>query len=95
MSTPNAAELAAIPTALAAIAAVKAFSVNMGADPLQWVVKFPGSQLVLLGTMQNLLPSLLVSEGGALQTMVNSQLDSWTATLQKAQAAAAAGGVNG
>ena len=87
MSQPNAIEVAAIPTAIAALAAVKQFVANMGADPAQWVAKYPGSSLILLGSLQNLVPSLLVSEGGAVQSAVNSQIDSWTATLQKAQAA--------
>jgi len=88
MSTPNAEELAAIPTARAAIAAIKAFIANMGADPLQWVAKYPGSQLILIGTVQNLLPGLAVAEGGAIMSTVVNQLDSWDAGLAKIQAAA-------
>lgn len=82
----NPIESAAIPTAIAALAAVKQFVTNMGADPAQWVAKYPGSSLILLGSLQNLVPSLLVSEGGAVQSAVSNQIDSWTATLQKAQA---------
>ena len=86
MSTPP-AELAAIPSALAALAAFKAFNANLGPDPLKWAANLPGSQLIFLGTLQNLVPSLLVSEGGALQATINTQVDSWAAVLQKAQAA--------
>lgn len=88
MTTPNAEELAAIPTARAAIAAIKAFNANMGPDPLQWVAKYPGSQLILIGTMQNLLPGLAVAEGAAVIGTVNSQLDSWDTALAKIQASA-------
>jgi hypothetical protein len=79
-------EIAAIPTALAVIAAVKQFNLNIGADPLMWPAKVGGAQLILLGTLQNLMPSLLVSEAGAIQGQINNQLDSWTAALQKVQA---------
>jgi hypothetical protein len=89
MTTLNAEEQAAIPTARAALAAVKAFVSNMGPDPQQWVAKYPGSSLVLLGTLQNLAPALLVAEGGALQKTITSQIDSWDATLAAAQAPAA------
>jgi hypothetical protein len=85
----TAAEQAAIPTAIAALQAVKAFAANMGPDPAQWVVKYPGSKLILLGTIANLVPSLLVSEGGALDTAVNGQVDGWIAALQKAQTSGA------
>ena len=85
MSTPSALEIAAIPTAISALQAVQQFASNMGVDPLQWVAKYPGSQLILLGTLQNLVPSLLVSEGGAVQAAVNAQIGSWITTLQKAQ----------
>lgn len=85
MSTLSSVEQAAIPTAIAALQAVQQFAANMGADPLQWVAKYPGSQLVLLGTLQNLVPSLLVSEGGAIQSVVNNQITSWIGTLKAAQ----------
>ena len=85
MTTPSPLEIAAIPTAISALQAVQQFAANMGTDPLQWVAKYPGSQLILLGTLQNLVPSLLVSEGGAVQAAVNSQIGSWITTLQKAQ----------
>jgi len=87
----NAAEIAAIPTARAAIAAVKAFDIAMGPDPLQWAVKYPGSKLVLIGTLQNLVPSLAVAEGGALQSLVSEQLDSWDAILAKAEVQGSSG----
>jgi hypothetical protein len=89
-NTPNAEELAAIPTARAIIAAVKAFDANMGNDPLQWVAKYPGSKLILVGTVVNLVPSLAAAEGGALMTTVGNLLDGWDAALAKIQAGAPA-----
>lgn len=90
MSNPSPEELAAIPTARAAIAAIKAFNANMGSDPLQWAAKYPGSQLILIGTMQNLLPGLAVAEGAAVIGTLNAQLDSWDTALSKIQASAPA-----
>lgn len=84
--TINAAELAAIPTARAAIAAIKAFDANMGSDPLLWAAKYPGSKLILIGTAANLVPGLAVAEGGAVMSTVSSLLDSWDAGLAKLQA---------
>lgn len=88
MSTPNAEELAAIPTARAIIAALKAFDANMGNDPLQWVAKYPGSKLILVGTVVNLVPSLAAAEGGALMSTVGGLLDGWDGALAKIQASA-------
>jgi hypothetical protein len=89
-SPPNAAELAAIPTARAAIAAILAFDANMGNDPLQWVVKYPGSKLILIGTIVNLTPGLAAAEGGALMSTVSGLLQGWDAALAKIQASAPA-----
>jgi hypothetical protein len=82
MSTPNPIEVAAIPTAIAALQAVKQFSVNMGADPAQWALKYPGASTSLLGQLELLLPGLAVAEGGAVQTAVNTKLDGWITDLQ-------------
>jgi hypothetical protein len=90
MSTLSPEEQAAIPTAIAALQAVLAFNANMGADPLQWVAKYPGSQLILIGTLQNLAPSLLVAEGGAVQAQANGLLTGWIGKLQAAQTPAPA-----
>jgi hypothetical protein len=85
MSSPE--ELAAIPTAIAAIRAFQAFKNALGPDPLLWVAKFPGSELIFLGTMQNLVPSLLVAEGGALGASLDTVTNGWIASLEAKQKA--------
>lgn len=88
MSTLNAEELTAIPTARGAIAAILAFDASMGNDPLQWVAKYPGSKLILIGTIINLTPGLAAAEGGALMSTVSTLLGGWDSTLAKIQASA-------
>jgi hypothetical protein len=75
-------ELAAIPTAIASIKALQAFKNALGPNPLLWGSTIGGAELIFLGTLQNLVPSLLVSEGTALGTSVDSITNSWVATLQ-------------
>lgn len=82
MSTPNPIEVAAIPSAIAALQAIKQFNVDMGTDPTKWVLNYPGASLKLLGTLQMQVPTLLNSEGAAAQATVNSKLDSWITSLE-------------
>lgn len=82
MSTPNPIVDAAIPSAIAALQAIKQFNLDMGADPTKWVLNYPGASLKLLGTLQMQVPSLLDSEGAAAQATVNTKIDSWIASLQ-------------
>ena len=83
----TAAEKAAIPTAIAALNALKQFETDLGTDPTQWALTLPGAKLKLLGTLSLQLPVLAKAEAGALGTAMNSQIDSWITTLQAAQAA--------
>lgn len=93
MSTPasalnpvlSAAEQAAIPSAIAVLKAFQAFQTNLGTDPLLWPAKLGGAQLIFLGTLQNLAPSLLVSEGAALESVINTTVGGWITKLQAAQ----------
>jgi len=80
MSSPE--ELAAIPTAIAAIQAFQAFKNALGPDPLLWAAKIGGAELIFIGTLQNLAPSLLVAEGGALGASVDTLTNGWIAALQ-------------
>jgi hypothetical protein len=80
MSSPE--ELAAIPTAIAAIQAFQAFKNALGPDPLLWAAKISGAELIFIGTLQNLAPSLLVAEGGALGASVDTLTNGWIAALQ-------------
>lgn len=82
MSTPNPLIEAAIPSVIAALQAVKQFSVNMGADPAQWALRYPGASIALLGQLELLVPGLAVAEGGSVQSAVNAKVDSWIADLQ-------------
>lgn len=83
----TAAEKAAIPTAIAALQALKQFEADLGPDPTQWVLTMPGAKLKLLGTLSLQLPVLAKAEAGALGAALGTQVDSWITTLQAAQAA--------
>jgi hypothetical protein len=83
MSTPNPIVSAAIPEAIAVLKALQEFITNMGTDPAQLAIKFPGAVQVLIGTVEMQLPALASSELGALQTDVNTKIAGWIASLQK------------
>jgi len=80
-ATVSALEQAAIPTAIAALKAVQQFNANMGTDPAKWALNFPAANLVLVGSLQLLVPSLAQSEGGAIITEANTKIDGWISTL--------------
>ena len=86
MSTPNPIEVAAIPTAVAALEALQQFFTNLGTDPLQVAAKFPGALQVFIGTVELQAPTLAGSELSALQSAVNAKIASVITTL-KAKAA--------
>lgn len=91
MSTPNPLqqiELAAIPTGIAILQALKAFDAVMGPDPTQWVLKYPGARLVLAGTVANQLLPLLQSEGGVVVGALDAEYGNLITKLQAKQAAA-------
>ena len=88
MSTPNALELAALPTALGVVNAMLAFNANMGPDPAKWAGNFPGSWKICLGQIELLLPGLATAEGGAVLTAANAQLASWASAIKAIQASA-------
>jgi len=88
MSTPNPFEQAAIPSAIAILQALQTFTTNMGADPTQWGVKFPGALQVLLGSVELQGPAVAGAEAAALQAAANSKIASWIAALQAQQTAA-------
>jgi hypothetical protein len=82
MSTPNPVLVAAAPSLISALQAVKQFIADMGQDPAKWALNFPGAELKLVGQLDLLLPGLLTAEGGALQTAINSKIDGGIASLQ-------------
>jgi hypothetical protein len=81
LSTPNPIVSAAEPTAIAVLKAIQTFIANLGTDPLQVAVKFPGAAQVFLGTVEMQLPALAQSEFSTLQTEVNTKIAAWIAKL--------------
>ena len=88
MSTPNPLtpiEQAAIPSAVALLEAVQAFIKNMGTDPLQWTVKFPGALVALQGAVMLQAPLLANAEGAAVSAQANATVAGWISKLQAAE----------
>lgn len=85
MSTPNPLEQAAIPSAIAILAAVQTFVSNLGPDPAKIPLTAPGALQVLLGTVELQGPALAVSEWGALQSAAGAKLAGWIASLKAKQ----------
>jgi len=85
MSTPNPIVAAAAPSLITALQALQTFFTNLGTDPAQIAVKFPGATQVLLGTLEMELPGLAQSEIGALQTAANAKIAAWITSLQAAK----------
>ena len=75
---------AAVPSLVATLQALQAFISNLGTDPTQVAIKFPGALQVLLGSVELQFPALATAEFGALQTDANARIASWIASLQKA-----------
>lgn len=82
VSTPNPVLVAAAPSLIAALQAVQTFISNLGTDPAQVAIKFPGALQVLLGSIEMQLPGLASSEIGAVQTAANARIAAWIASLQ-------------
>ena len=79
---PDPVVTAAIPSVISVLQALQAFVKNLGTDPLQVAVKFPGAVQVLIGTVEMQLPVLADSEFGAVQTDVNGKIAGWITQLQ-------------
>jgi hypothetical protein len=82
MSTPNPILAAAVPSLVAVLQGVEVFIANLGTDPAQIAVKFPGALAMLLGTIELQLPGLANSEIGAVQTAANAKIAAWITSLQ-------------
>jgi hypothetical protein len=82
MSTPNPVLVAAAPSLIAAIQALEAFVANLGTDPLQIPVKFPGALQVLLGQLELQLPAVAQAEFSTLQAQANAKFAAWITSLQ-------------
>jgi len=82
MSSPNPILVAAAPSLITALQALQTFIANLGTDPAQVAIKFPGALQVLLGSLEMELPGLAASEVGAVQTAANAKIAAWIASLQ-------------
>ncbi len=82
-------EQAAIPSAVALLQAVQAFIGNMGTDPAQWPLKFPGALVTLQGAVMLQAPLLANAEGAAVTAQVNATVGGWITKLQAAEKPAA------
>jgi len=85
MSTPNPVVAAAAPSLINVLTAVQTLITNLGTDPTQIAIKFPGALQIFLGTVEMQLPVLASSEIGALQTEVNNKIAGWITSLQAAK----------
>ncbi len=82
MSTPNPALVAAVPSLVAILKAVLQFNGNMGPDPQQWALKFPGASQVLLGTISMQLPAIAIAEAGVVQNDINAKVNAYITSLE-------------
>ncbi len=73
---------AATPALLAVLQALQTFIANLGTDPLQVAVRFPGAIQVLLGNIELQLPVLAAGEFSVLQQQVNAKIEDWKKQLQ-------------
>ena len=92
MSTPNPLtpiEQAALPSAVAVLQAVQAFISNMGTDPAQWSLKFPGALVTLQGAVMLQAPILANAEGAAVSAAASNAVAGWITKIQAAEKPAA------
>ena len=82
MSTPNPFVAAAAPSLIAILQALQSFLTNIGTDPAQVAVKFPGALQVFLGTVEMQLPAVATAELGAVQTEAAAKITALIAKLQ-------------
>jgi hypothetical protein len=84
MSDPNPLLVAAEPALVASLQALQTFITNLGTDPAQVAIKFPGALQILLGSVELQLPALASAEFGAAQTAANAAIGGWITKLQAA-----------
>ena len=82
----NAAEAAAIPTAINIVLALKQFKADLGPDPAKIPLTVGPAFLKVTATVELQAPALLTSEWGAVQSNFDTQADSWITALQAKQA---------
>jgi hypothetical protein len=89
MSTPNPFVAAAAPSLIAVLQALQAFLANIGTDPAQVAIKFPGALQVFLGTVEMQVPLVASAELGAVQTAASQKIAELITKLQATPASAA------
>jgi hypothetical protein len=82
MSSPSPILAAAAPSLVAVLQALQAFITNLGTDPAQVAIKFPGALQVFLGTVEMQAPTVAAAEIEALQSAANSKISAWITSLQ-------------
>lgn len=75
-------EAAAVPSLVAVLKAMQTFITNLGTDPAQIPLKFPGAFQVFIGTVELQLPTLAAGEFAALQAEANAKINAWITSLQ-------------
>lgn len=85
----NPALTAAAPVLITVLQSMEQFVSDMGPDPAQWVLKYPGAKLKLIGTVGLQLPALAQAEGAVAQAAANSLFGGWIKDLQALQTPAA------
>lgn len=90
MSTPNPIEQAAIPSAIAALTALKTFLTTVtSADPTTLPAVVPAALQVFIGTVELQAPTLASNELAAVGTVGVSTINGWISKLQALVPAAA------
>lgn len=82
MTNPNPILQAAAPALLAVITAIDTLIDNVGSDPAQIAVKWPGALQVFLGTVEMQLPVLEIGELGAVATAAKARLAGFATQLK-------------
>lgn len=75
-------ETVAVPSLVTALKALQTFVTNLGTDPAQVALKFPGAVQVLIGTLEMQLPGLANAEFSAVQTDVNTKIGALITKLE-------------
>lgn len=83
MSTPNPVLVAAAPALVSILQSLKGFVANLGTDPAQVAIKFPGALQILLGQVELQLPAVAQAEFGAGVAAADAKIDALIASVQK------------
>jgi len=72
----------AAPALIAVLQAVQQFVTNVGVDPAQIPLKFPGALAVLMGQIELQIPALATAELSQVQNTINSKIADLIKSLQ-------------